>query len=842
MAENETTVIERDRFNLSRKELLADYAAISAKRRGAAEVNAIRHQSVQFLDILAFEATSGEFEWKGLRESLWNSMLSDLELDGFQFIPLAEIGRVLLLNPFVNGDQELGLYILESAVAKLPANLKSRRFRLLILQRKVQLGHNEDVLSLLGDWKDLRKTHGSYLETEIKNPFTIAASEPEKAEIEDWLRDFNKSFIFQGLSPVILRDGGGLPFDRLAPAELPANVSNSTETPRVSVVLTAFQPSKEELLTSVNSILDQTLTSIELIIVDDASGSEYDSTFDEVKQLDNRIRIIRLETNGGTYAARNIGIREARGEYFTGQDDDDWSHPERLHHQVQFLDSNSESIGCRVNGITCTPNLSKLRLGYKPEGSNASSLMVRTRDVREVGGFAEWRKAADTELVKRMERVFNASVVDIPLPLTVIRILPDSLSRSEFRAGWSHPARRQLKSSYAQWHSTASADDLKIGDERLPSVYVPRRFRQGTPGRTSYNVVFAGDWRQFGGPQKSMIEEIKALTEAGYSVAILHLEAPRFMSTVSKPMNPVIQGMVNRGEVDEILYDDDLDVELLVLRYPPILQFAPNEPSGFQTQRMFILANQAPSELDGSDVRYLVRDCLDNARRNFCEDVTWVPQGPQVREFITAYLNAGELEDFDIPGIVKLSEWETNIPRRRRGLLPVVGRHSRDNSMKWPEEKDTLTSVYPTDGSIDIRIMGGGQVPLSVLGNKTLPSNWVVFPTNAMPANAFLRTLDFFVFFQHSKAVEAFGRAVLEAIAANLVVILPPHYEKVFGEAAIYCEPAEVSSVVSQFYGDAELYESQQIKALKVLQENFTYEAYVRRISQYIDSPKKGIK
>lgn len=98
--------------------------------------------------------------------------------------------------------------------------------------------------------------------------------------------------------------------------------------------------------------------------------------------------------------------------------------------------------------------------------------------------------------------------------------------------------------------------------------------------------------------------------------------------------------------MDEVLYDDAIDIDLLILRYPPILQFMADRPTALRIKRMFITANQAPSELDGSDIRYLVRDCHEKAQACFTKSVTWVPQGPQVREAIEGYLAKGELEAF----------------------------------------------------------------------------------------------------------------------------------------------------------------------------------------------------
>lgn len=451
------------------------------------------------------------------------------------------------------------------------------------------------------------------------------------------------------------------------------------------------------------------------------------------------------------------------------------------------------------------------------------------------------RKAADTEFMRRLEHIANSAVEDLDQPLSLVRILPDSLSRSEFRAGWSHPARRQIKSSYQHWHSTASIRDLHVRPGANVPVHIPRRFRRSNQGSISdYDVILAGDWRQFGGPQKSMIEEIRALNSAGFRVAILHMEAPRFMSTVQKPMTAHIQELVNSGVVDEVLYDDAVSARLLILRYPPILQFAPDAPSAIEIDRMLIMANQAPSELDGRDIRYLVADCHENARRIFTKNVTWVPQGPQVREAISPYLSAGDLEALDVPGILDPSEWAAPYPRRFRSTAPVIGRHSRDNAMKWPEDPVAMESVYPTDGSIDVRVMGGTQVAQTVLGRSSSPAAWVSYPTDSMPVREFLWTLDFFVFFQHSIAVEAFGRAILEAIAAGLVVILPKHYEEVFGEAAIYAEPDDVVAVVRRYRADQDRYNEQRIRAEEVLRDRFTHQAYATRIKALVIPREKS--
>src|SRR5699024_5932012 len=119
-----------------------------------------------------------------------------------------------------------------------------------------------------------------------------------------------------------------------------------------------------------------------------------------------------------------------------------------------------------------------------------------------------------------------------------------------------------------------------------------------------------------------------------------------------------------------------------------------------------IVANQAPSELDGQDIRYIVEDCQSNAEAAFGVVPTWVPQGPQVRRFLDNYLQPPTLAEFDLPGILDIEDWW----RERfyyRSMSPVIGRHARDNVMKWPDDPEVLETIYRTDGTYDVRIMGG---------------------------------------------------------------------------------------------------------------------------------------
>jgi len=113
----------------------------------------------------------------------------------------------------------------------------------------------------------------------------------------------------------------------------------------VSVVIPCFNCSRH-IRQTVNSILSQTYSNLECIIVDDGSTDGSKEVCDELRKQDNRIRYIYKE-NHGVAAARNFGIRNAKGKWIQQLDSDDFLHQDkiRLHlEQLTKLDSSQDII------------------------------------------------------------------------------------------------------------------------------------------------------------------------------------------------------------------------------------------------------------------------------------------------------------------------------------------------------------------------------------------------------------------------------------------------------------------------------------------------------------------
>ncbi len=107
----------------------------------------------------------------------------------------------------------------------------------------------------------------------------------------------------------------------------------------VSVIMPAYNAEKY-IGKAIESILAQTYTDLELLIIEDAST---DHTLERIKTYqDNRIRVFENSENMGISFSTNIGLRESRGEYVALMDDDDIAVKERLEIQVKYLDEHRE--------------------------------------------------------------------------------------------------------------------------------------------------------------------------------------------------------------------------------------------------------------------------------------------------------------------------------------------------------------------------------------------------------------------------------------------------------------------------------------------------------------------
>ena len=115
--------------------------------------------------------------------------------------------------------------------------------------------------------------------------------------------------------------------------------------PKISIIVPVYKAEKY-LNRCVDSILAQTFTDFELLLIDDGSPDKSGEICDEYASKDSRVRVIHKE-NGGVSSARQRGLDESIGEYTIHADPDDWVEPELLAEMYQKAkDENADMVIC----------------------------------------------------------------------------------------------------------------------------------------------------------------------------------------------------------------------------------------------------------------------------------------------------------------------------------------------------------------------------------------------------------------------------------------------------------------------------------------------------------------
>lgn len=354
--------------------------------------------------------------------------------------------------------------------------------------------------------------------------------------------------------------------------------------------------------------------------------------------------------------------------------------------------------------------------------------------------------------------------------------------------------------------------------------------------RSQYDIGIITDFCYPGGTSSSVVEEAYAHHASGLRTAFIHVRSPHLKR--SNTFNPKVVQCVQSGVADLIGPDQPVDVDLLVFRHPRVFTQSPSSKCLIGATHAVMVVNQVHRDGTALTSYYDPVEIQKNIF-NWCGlKPIWTPIGPLVRDSMASYHPAIGQTEWDWYNIISVDDWRSERPRLSEPR-PVIGRHSRPHRKKWPQHAEQILAAYPSDPSFTVRILGGAEFPQKVLGQ--LPSNWDVYPFRSMNPRKFLRLVDFFCYFHHPDLVEAFGRSILEALSSGCVVIVPHHFERLFGESCVYCKPEEVQGVVRSFSTSPHLYESQVVKSSEYVREKFSYETHTQRLYQHFGIKSSGV-
>lgn len=174
---------------------------------------------------------------------------------------------------------------------------------------------------------------------------------------------------------------------------------NEEIIPKVSVVMPAYNTEKY-IAVAIESILNQTFKDFEFIIIDDGSTDKTGEIIQGYAKKDERIIFLRNTENLHNYKTRNKGVMIAKGKYIVTMDADDWSYPDRLQKQFEFMERNEEVVLCGSFIEICGLNLKVINIRNYPETDEKirkkifkynpfchPATMWRAETVKKVGGY-----------------------------------------------------------------------------------------------------------------------------------------------------------------------------------------------------------------------------------------------------------------------------------------------------------------------------------------------------------------------------------------------------------------------------------------------------------------------
>jgi hypothetical protein len=229
---------------------------------------------------------------------------------------------------------------------------------------------------------------------------------------------------------------------------------------------------------------------------------------------------------------------------------------------------------------------------------------------------------------------------------------------------------------------------------------------------------------------------------------------------------------------------------------------------------VIVVADRAP------DHRYAPATCAARIRQLFGVEPLWCPQDPGVRAALRAADPAAPLTGEDLPPVVDGSGWAST----RAGVtpgLPIIGADLCDAAALPPDLTDA-----------DVRVRLADRPPSDV--EHGLPRGWLVYEATEIAARPFLHQLDFYLHFPRHRPAGMLSRPALEAAAAGCVVVLPEWSAALYGDAAVYAEPAAVPGLIRRYAADPELFAEQSRRARQVVAKAHHPRLFVDRIAALI--------
>lgn len=227
----------------------------------------------------------------------------------------------------------------------------------------------------------------------------------------------------------------------------------------ISVIIPVYNV-EEYLDTCLTSVLAQTYSDLEILLINDGSTDCSGSICDKYGQLDSRVKVFHKE-NGGVSSARNLGIEKAKGDYIAFVDPDDWlelNAYEVVMQQFDLIDIDAVFFGYWENYLISSNMTAILHSPEKQGTVNGRDALYQCLIGMGVGYFTSvWNKVFKTQLIRNNQVYFEKFLIGED-EVWLAKLLPKAQKVSLVNLPLYHWLQRENsalhnKKNYAKWDS-----------------------------------------------------------------------------------------------------------------------------------------------------------------------------------------------------------------------------------------------------------------------------------------------------------------------------------------------------------------------------------------------------
>jgi len=248
--------------------------------------------------------------------------------------------------------------------------------------------------------------------------------------------------------------------------------------PLVTVIMTTFNPNLNLMKLAVDSVLRQEHVSVELVIIDDGSSSDFAADIRSLAQARDGVIFKRCEQNHGPYHCRNIAINLSKGEYIAIQDADDVSHPSRIRTQISALrDAGDKAMLSISHHLRVDAGgYPQFEENFRLFGDGTMTSVYRRVVFDLLGPFVSVRSRGDVEMNERIRSAYGESaIVRIPYPLMYCSASSRSLSHTTVRQSPQYLS--LFRANFARQHRNFRQAVAIRGSVLAPNSAVPPALR-----------------------------------------------------------------------------------------------------------------------------------------------------------------------------------------------------------------------------------------------------------------------------------------------------------------------------------------------------------------------------